>query len=189
MTDQPRTPSRNAVDNIKLWMDAKGIGQRELAERLTRIDRPQGTDSDSSKTWHRRSINRLLNQQRRIDVDELYSIALALEVTVGMILSPDVPNESASSPFRIGALPSVGDWEMTALLATPAEVMSQSRIGLAGWDTDAPLTWVRKSSAVAEAMEDLRRAYEAAHPGIDIDDASGGDVLRWAKDQGDEVAE
>jgi hypothetical protein len=187
MSDQARTPSRNVVDNINRWMKAKGIGQQALTERLTRIDQVHGTASESSKTWHRRSINRLLNQQRRINIDELYSIALALEVNVGMLLFPEVPDDAESDRFQIGGLPSVGEWEMAAMLAKPAEVMSRPRVGVEGWDSDGPLVWIRKPSAMVEAVEGLRRAYEEAHPGISIDEVRGGDVLKWAEDQGAEV--
>jgi transcriptional regulator with XRE-family HTH domain len=177
----------NAVDNIERWMRAKGIGQQELADRLTRFDSSPEDDSESESVWHRRTVNRLLNGQRRIDLDEVYSIALALDVTVGMILFPDAPEDSNSGVFRIGGMPPVGNWEMTAMLAKPAEVVSQPSIGIGGWDTDEPLTWVRKPSATDQALQVLKSAYEAAHPGIDISEAPAGDVLKWAEEQGAEV--
>lgn len=181
-----RTPSENAVDNIKQWMRAKGIGQQELADRLTRID-SSPDDPENKTVWHRRTVDRLLKGQRRIDLNEVYSIALALDVTVGMILFPDAPEGASSGVFLIGGMPPVGNWEMTAMLAKPAEVVSQPSVGIGGWDTDEPLTWVRKPSATDHALQVLKSAYEAAHPGIDMSDASGGDVLRWAEEQGAEV--
>ena len=86
-------------------------------------------------------------------------------------------------------MPSIGEWEMTALLARPTEVMSRPRVGVEGWDSDGPLTWVRKPSAMVEAVDGLRRAYEEAHPSIDMSEVDGGDVMRWAEEQGDEVAD
>lgn len=187
MTEHARTPSENAVDNIRRWMQAKGISQQELADRLTRID--SESDVNPQNVWHRRSINRLLNGKRRIDLDEVYSIALALEVTVGVILFPELVEGSDSDLFGIGGMPLVGDWEMKAMLAKPADMMSRPRIGVEGWATDAPLAWVRKPSVIAEKLNDLRSAYEEAHPGVEIDTVSGGDVLKWAEDQGADTDE
>ena len=187
MQENPRTPAENAVGNITRWMRAKGIGQQNLADRLTRIDRDLLASPGSTKSWHRRSINRLLNGQRRVDIDELYSIALALGVNVGMLLFPATQGESDSDLFRIGGLAPIGEWEMTALLARPTEVMSRPRIGVEGWESDGPLIWVRKPSAIAEALEGLRRAFEDAHPGVDIDEVNANDVLQWAEEQGAEM--
>jgi hypothetical protein len=187
MGEEPRTPSENAVDNIKRWMTSGGIGQKQLADRLTRFEQDSAASPGSPRTWHRRSVNRLLNHKRRIDIDELYSISLVLGANVGMLLFPEPQDKPDSDRFRIGGMPSVGEWEMTALLARPTEVMSRPRIGVEGWDSDGPLTWVRKPSAMAEAVEGLRKAYEEAHPDINIDKVRGGDVLQWARDQGAEV--
>jgi transcriptional regulator with XRE-family HTH domain len=187
MGGKARTPSENAVDNIKRWMTSRGIGQQELANRLTKFEEDAAASPGSTRTWQRRSINRLLNHQRRIDIDELYAIALVLGANVGMLLFPEPQDKSDSDRFQIGGMPSIGEWEMTALLARPTEVMSRPRIGVEGWDSDGPLTWVRKPSATAEAVERLRRAYEEAHPRVDIDEVNSGDVLRWAEEQGADV--
>jgi len=174
----------NAADNIKRWMRVKRISQQDLADRLTKIDREPGSDPESRRVWHRRSINRILNGQRRIDLNDLYSIAIALDVTAATILYPEPAEGTDSELFQIGGMPPIGDWEMTALLATPADMMSRPRIGVEEWDTDAPLVWVRKPSVIAEKLNDLKSAYEEAHPSAEIDTVSGGDILKWAEDQG-----
>jgi transcriptional regulator with XRE-family HTH domain len=184
LTSEARTPSMNAVDNIKRWLSVKGFSQQDLADRLTKLDSTPGSDPEFTRVWHRRSINRLLNGKRRIDLDDLFSISIALDVTPVMILFPEPVEGTDSDLYRIGGMPPIGNWEMTALLAKPADVMSRPRIGVEGWDTDAPLVWVRKPSVIAEKLNDLKSAYEEAHPGVEIDKVRGGDILQWAEDEG-----
>jgi transcriptional regulator with XRE-family HTH domain len=178
-----------AVDNIKRWMHVKGFSQQDLADRLTKVDSAPGSDPEFTRVWHRRSINRLLNGKRRIDLDDLYSIAVALDVTPVVILYPEPAEGTDSDLYRIGGMPPIGVWEMTALLAKPAEVISRPGVSVEGWDTDAPLVWIRKPSVITEKLNDLRSAYEEAHPGVEIATVSGGDILQWAEDQGADTDE
>jgi transcriptional regulator with XRE-family HTH domain len=76
------TPSENTVANVKTVMRWRGLHQEDLADRMASL---------GHEAWrHRRTINRMLNNQRRIDIDELFALALALETTAGTLLAPDI---------------------------------------------------------------------------------------------------
>ena len=70
--------SEQFIENVKMVMEIKGISQQRLTDLLTLF---------TGKLWHRRSVNRMLNNQRRVDVDELSVIAVILECGVEDLLS------------------------------------------------------------------------------------------------------
>ena len=90
MSEQQMTPSDVVRENIRVYMRWRNLRQEDLAERMTVIGVGFDKKKGGKTAWYRRTIGQMLNGHRRIDVDELFGLAVALETTVGALLSPHV---------------------------------------------------------------------------------------------------
>jgi transcriptional regulator with XRE-family HTH domain len=74
------------IANVKLLRQAKGMTYKQLSERLEILGRPIPV----------LGLSRLERGERRVDVDDLVAIALALEVTPNRLMMPDIDLRSAA---------------------------------------------------------------------------------------------
>ena len=192
MSPEEFTPSDVVAANIRVYMRWRGLTQKGLAQRMTVIGMGLGTQDGGRTMWYQRTIGQILTGHRRIDVNELFGLAVALEVTVGALLSPLIDEiADFDAEYRVGDLESLGFSDFEILVEDLAERESRPRLVLDGWSgEDSPQKlpqWSKKPSpvekAASDAVRDLKSAYEAAHPGIKIETVSASDILQWAEDQ------
>lgn len=192
MDTESLTPGQLVVRNVKIYMERARLTQTELAERLTAIGVGMERSDGATTRWHRTSIGRLLAGDRRIDVDELFALAVALETTVGALLSPRLLEITEQSSFALGAIEGRLDWESyETLLHSPLERISSEEVGLAGWPSEEgeTLEWVRRPGAIRRALGDAKTRFESDHPGETIEEASAIEVLKYLESLGEEGLE
>ena len=142
------------------------------------MDKGDGTQP----RWHRTSVSRLLAGERRVDIDELFAVALAVETTVGALLSPDTESDDEGE-FSLGQIEDPFDRESyTTLLHTPTERVSKDELALDGWpeedETTRP-TWTKRPSSIRQTLEAASHQFEQDHPGASIDDVPASEVLEY----------
>ncbi|MFE5788950.1 MULTISPECIES: helix-turn-helix domain-containing protein [Rhodococcus erythropolis group] len=69
---------RTAADNVKRIRTAKNLTYADLSRRLTELDRPIAT----------LGLSRIESYERRIDVDDLIALSIALDVSPNTLLTP-----------------------------------------------------------------------------------------------------
>jgi transcriptional regulator with XRE-family HTH domain len=131
------TPSDVVIENVKVYMRWRDLNQEDLADRMTMIGMGFDKKGGGKTTWHRRTVGQMLNGHRRIDVNELFGLALALETTVGALLSPGVEAFiNFDVQYRIGDLEPLPVHRFTTLLESPKEKASRPRLVIGDWSPE-----------------------------------------------------
>lgn len=87
--------------NIERLRTKLGVSQRRLAARLTEMGRPMpGT-----------ALSKIERGERRVDVDDLVAIAVALGVTPSTLLLPDVADGTEVKITGAGAVTAKAAWD------------------------------------------------------------------------------
>lgn len=146
-----QTPQQIVVGNMDRFLaDWRGMAQDKLALRM----RSMGF------RWHRRTVFEVLRGRRRINIDELYGLALALETTVGALLSPligvDFPDRPKGT-CQIGTgIDPLDPLIFDRLRKLPDMAMYHGDLALTGWpvddDDESVPTWKRPPS---DGLRDL----------------------------------
>ncbi|WP_100524465.1 helix-turn-helix domain-containing protein [Mycobacteroides abscessus] len=105
--------------NIRWIRDARGISGAELSQAVDRLGRPIPL----------LGIQRIEAGTRRVDVDDLMAIAVALGVSPASLLMP-LRNDAPGSD-RDSAVPRPGD-----------EVQIKDLVSITGWHKDITASWV-----------------------------------------------
>ncbi len=184
------TPSQIVAQNIRRYMKTAGLTQADLAGRLSDIGEGMSRTNDEDPGWHRATLGRLFSGERRISVNELFALALAVETTVAALLTPP---DGAGEPdsFTVGKIPSSFDRsEYLTLLHRPEERVSKDELGLEGWsntneDRRRP-QWTMRRSAIRRAIEGARGAFERDHPGRSLDDVPAFEVVDYLESLAEE---
>lgn len=69
--------------NIRAWRARQKLDQADVVERMRAL---------GFKNWHRQTLSRIEQGERRITVEELVGLAIALDVTMHQLLGPQ-PND------------------------------------------------------------------------------------------------
>jgi transcriptional regulator with XRE-family HTH domain len=92
---QPKNPLGPTGDrvlaNVKRLRQSQGLTYKELSDRLDRLDRPIPV----------LGLSRLEKGERRVDVDDLVALSLALGVTPNRLMLPDAGMVSASADVMV----------------------------------------------------------------------------------------
>ena len=188
-------PSELVARNIRTYMRLARITQTELAQRLAATGVGMDKSDGTQPKWHRTSVSRLLAGDRRVDIDELFAVALAVETTVGALLSPDTQGGDELE-FSLGAVEAPFDRDSyVTLLHTPLERVSKEELALEGWldrygDPTRP-TWTKRQSSIRQALQAVQQPFEQDHPGVKIDDIPASKVLDYLeslREEGEESA-
>jgi hypothetical protein len=103
---QTASPADVASRNINLLLDARGLSNGRLAQRMRTV----------GFSWDRKTVARVLKGQRRIHVDEVYALAVCLETTATILIAPIDRAEMA----RHGQTPDIQVGLLRPLLPTTA---------------------------------------------------------------------
>jgi len=80
----PGASSGHVSENVKAFRKSAGIDLKALEHRLKTLKRPMSASS----------INRIENNDRKVDADDLFSLAMALNVSPADLLKPNPENEA-----------------------------------------------------------------------------------------------
>ena len=206
MSPDQMTPADVVVANVRIYMRWRGLTQEELADRMTSIGMGLGTKEGGRTKWGRRTVGQMLSGQRRIDVNELFALAVALETTVPALLSPHVGGiVDFDTEYRIGDLDPLAVSDFEILLEDLAEKEVRPRLVLDGWPTvnlelsevtqkrlkylgqqDGP-RWARQRSPLAQKLVDDLEELKERHPEFDFDNATALEVIAFAEQDGQEA--
>jgi hypothetical protein len=134
----------------------------------------------------------MLSGERRIDVNELFALAVALETTVPALLSPQVGGiVDFDMVYRIGVLDPLGVSDFEILLEDLAEKEARPRLVLGSWPTgeqesDGP-RWVKQKTPIEQSIADAMEALKARHPGFDFDKATVSEIFALAEEDSQEA--
>ncbi len=206
MSPDQMTPADVVVANVRVYMRWRGLTQEELADRMTSIGMGLGTKEGGRTKWGRRTVGQMLSGQRRIDVNELFALAVALETTVSALLSPHVGGiVDFDTEYRIGDLDPLAVSDFEILLEDLAEKEVRPRLVLDGWPTvnhgltevtqkrlkylgqqDGP-RWARQRSPLAQKLVDDLEELKVRHPEFDFDNATALEVIAFAEQDSQEA--
>ena len=194
MGEQQMTPSKVVTENIKVYMRWRNLRQEDVAERMTVIGAGFNKKKGGKTAWYRRTVGQMLNGHRRIDVDELFDLAVALETTVGALLSPHVGKiVNFDAAYRIADLVPLSVLDFEILLQDLPERHARPRLVLSGLPTRTDplgdLHWVKEKNETEQALVVAIDAFKLAHPEIDVDTASGREIFAIIEDdiKGDRI--
>jgi transcriptional regulator with XRE-family HTH domain len=184
------TMSKVVASNVEVYMRWRGFNQEQLADRMTAVG--MGFDKrDGGRTaWHRRTVGQLLSGRRRIDIDELFGLAGALETTVGALLSPRVGGVADFDvTYVIGDLYPIGMNDVEILLEDMDVKEARPRLVLDSWPTGSHSEgiprWVKTRDALEQRLFDQLEALKAEHPDVDLDSASLREIFALFEEHGD----
>jgi transcriptional regulator with XRE-family HTH domain len=93
-------------DRVRQARGLHGLSQQEVADRMDLL----------GHRWVRQTVARVETADRNLTVDELVSLAAALQTSVGYLLSPRSPAEPLTSePVDIGGPDPLGGDELSSL--------------------------------------------------------------------------
>lgn len=119
-------------------MSWRNLTQAELADRMNRAGAGSETGTGGRTSWYGKTVSNILSGSRRIDVDELYLLANALETTVGALLTPDAADQSEVPAFprktyQIGDLEPLQRESFLALLDVPEPHEQRPEVAVLSW--------------------------------------------------------
>ena len=131
---------KETARNIERLRTQLGISQRQLAVRLTELGRPvPGT-----------ALSKIERGERRVDVDDLVAIAIALGVSPSTLLLPNVADDTEAKVTGAGTVTAKAAWDwadgISPLLPHPMTPTPGAKEGLwltgcaHGPKADAPTT-------------------------------------------------
>jgi transcriptional regulator with XRE-family HTH domain len=181
------TPSEVVAANVRMYMQWRGFTQDDLADRMTKIGMGFQKNEGGRTEWHRRTIGQILSGDRRIDVNELFGLAVALETTVGALLSPLVGGiANFDGRYSIGDLEPLGFRDFEILLEDPSEKKEpRPRLVVDEWpisrhSEDVPI-WVKQPTRSEQLFAADVAEFQERHPDIDMRSASAADVIELIK--------
>ena len=192
MSPDQLTPSDVVLANVRVYMRWRGLTQKEVAKRMTKIGMGFDKEEGGKTEWHRRTVGQMLSGERRIDVNELFALAVALETTVPALLSPQVGGiVDFDMVYRIGVLDPLGVSDFEILLEDLAEKEARPRLVLGSWPTgeqesDGP-RWVKQKTPIEQSIADAMEALKARHPGFDFDKATVSEIFALAEEDSQEA--
>ncbi len=174
MDREPLTPSEVVLENAEVFMKWRGLTQEDLADRMTWIGMGFKKKGGGRTRWHRRTIGQMLNGERRLDVDELFALAVALETTVGALLSPiSGGGLDLGSRYGIGDLDPIGSQDFRLLLTEPEEKEPRPRLVIEAWpigrDPEGVPKWVDQKALFNEMLSAAVEEFKANHPEVAAD--------------------
>ena len=205
MSPDQLTPSDVVVANVRVYMQWRGLTHEDLADRVTTIGMGFGKKKGGRTVWHRRTVGQMLSGQRRIDVNELFALAVALETTVPALLSPHVGGiVDFDKEYRIGDLDPLAVSDFEILLEDLEEKEVRPRLILDEWPTvnheltevtqkrmmylgqDGP-RWAKQKTPFEQKLVDLREAFKVRHPDLDFDNATVPEILALVDEDSQEA--
>lgn len=176
------SPTNVVAENVKVFMRLRNFRQEDLAERMTLIGVGFDKGGGGKTGWYRRTVGKMLGMDRRIDIDELFGLAVVLETTVGALMSPHVDGViDFDAEYVIADLEPLGVSDFEILLHDLPDGQTRPRLVLSGLptrtETPGELHWVKKLNESEQAMANAMTAFKLAHPDIDMDTASANEVL------------
>jgi transcriptional regulator with XRE-family HTH domain len=78
-----------AVRNIRAWRARQKLDQADVVERMRNL---------GFKNWHRQTLSRIEQGERRVTVEELLGLSYALDVTMPRLLEPQPDDQRISLP-------------------------------------------------------------------------------------------
>lgn len=111
-------PAKMVAANVRAVRDSRGLHQRELAARLAALGRPLAQTG----------VSRLEEGQRRVDVDDLVALAVALNVSPSRLLLPDGDMQDLVRPVPEVEVQAWQLWEWLSGLAPLSGEPFYSRI-------------------------------------------------------------
>ncbi|MEE8484984.1 MAG: hypothetical protein V3S38_00305 [Acidimicrobiia bacterium] len=157
------SPTQNVAVNVRTFMTWRNLTQKEVAERMNEAGLDPG--SGRATRWYAKTVSHVLSGSRRLSVDELYLLALALETSVAALLTPDISSRSETVSFprreyRIGAMSSIDRESFEHLLDIPTPPEPRPVVGVSWALRDpagGPPVWKSKIThslmdAISEAL-------------------------------------
>ncbi len=192
MSPDQLTPSDVVLANVRVYMRWRGLTQKEVAKRMTKIGMGFDKEEGGKTEWHRRTVGQMLSGERRIDVNELFSLAVALETTVPALLSPHIGGiVDFDMVYRVGVLDPLGVSDFEILLEEPAQKETRPRLVLDAWprgtDTQDVPRWARQRTPIAQKLHDDFEELKTRHPEFDFDNATAFEVIALAEEDSREA--
>lgn len=150
-------------------MSWRNLTQAELAERMNKAGAGTETGTGGRTSWYGKTVSNILSGSRRIDVDELYLLAIALETTVGALLAPEIENQSDVPTFphpkyQIGAMKPLQRESFRTLVQIPEPHEKRPNVGVLSWAPtylmEGTPQW--KSPTTQVFMEPITEALESS---------------------------
>src|SRR4051794_25470240 len=95
------SPSERLAANVRALRDARGMSVRDLSARLSELGRPLLPSG----------ITKIEQGQRRVDVDDLVALAVALRVNPSRLLLPDTAGDAEVSLTPSVTVPAWAAWQ------------------------------------------------------------------------------
>ena len=203
MSSDQLTPSDVVLANVRVYMRWRGLTQKEVAKRMTDIGMGFDKEEGGKTEWHRRTVGQMLSGERRIDVNELFSLAVALETTVPALLSPHIGGVvDFDKKYCIGELDPLRVSDFEILLEDLPEKEARPRLVVDAWLTglsDMSPTrrkhllathrprWARQRTPLAQKLFDDLEALRVRYPDVDFDRATGAEIIALAEEDSQEV--
>jgi transcriptional regulator with XRE-family HTH domain len=168
------SPAVVVASNVKLWRRRRGLDQQGLADRL----------SELGWTVDRTAVTRIETNDRKVTVDDLALLAVALNVPVPLLMLPvhvETFADVALTPK--GPTAAVYPWLMWEWMLGNEALPGPDWIGQTGdveWRTGASPLWLYER--VRHAQFELRRIERASwgHPkSLEEEDATAETRERW----------
>lgn len=91
---------RRVAKNIEMLREDRGLTQAQLAERVESLGRPMS----------RQAVSKVEQGFRRVDVDDLVAISIALDTTPSRVLLPGVAGQDEVELLPAVSVPSLDAW-------------------------------------------------------------------------------
>lgn len=165
---QPGPTSKRVAENIAHWRKVRGLQQRDLSQRMAEVGRPMLPTV----------ISKIERGDRRVDIDDLVALSLALRVGLLRLLlpatSPDEPVELTDSV----ALSARDAWEC---------LEGDKPHSKADVDQYGDLLRYRLDSRPAWDRDPIRRMYNQSLEQVARNSAIGNQAAVWSKEGGQHV--
>lgn len=174
-----RTPTENFIESLDWFMTDRRVSHEELARRMRSL----------GFGWYRRAVYRVLRKERRVSLDELIGLAVALETTATMLLRPAGPTDVMNFDvgFRIGSSEPLSAPQYTDLIE---EVHPRDRLpkthATSFPDEDSEeqvsfgirtMDWLRQ-----QILKVARTEYLAANPDSDLGSLTDAEISAFVLD-------
>jgi transcriptional regulator with XRE-family HTH domain len=93
--------ARAVAENVRVIRDRRGLSQQQLAARLAELGRPMQAST----------VAKIEVGDRRVDVDDLAALAVALNVPVARLLLPDVSEDEEVYVVPAYSVPMWSAWQ------------------------------------------------------------------------------
>jgi ADP-ribose pyrophosphatase YjhB (NUDIX family)/transcriptional regulator with XRE-family HTH domain len=151
------------IENLKELRAARRLTYKDLAERLARLGRPIPT----------LGLSRIEKRTRRVDVDDLVALALALGVNPTALLLPRTDNEASAVSLTTNQQVTAEEaWAWAAgQIPLPAP---DDRPTLADFEKHSKPWWLNRGLVRESDLPALRRQLEDAQRQLDLIESTRG---------------